>query len=186
MAAECFGNHGRRATEAGDSDHRLVLLDAPNRAGARKVSGWPKRYKLAHAFPWEYSYKRLTLAQLLGRLGALRTCSAAAGPLGAGGSRGRRPRAAGHPPMHPWRCRTWGDTSRSARGEVGWQRYLTSIVPLDCANGATKVTYLSIRQGANTLCKFNRRSAGIPMGFIKNPKRIHLISNRQSIGIKWE
>jgi hypothetical protein len=36
---------------------------------ARKVSGRPKRCKLAHTFPWEYSYKRLKLAQLLGQLG---------------------------------------------------------------------------------------------------------------------
>ena len=28
-----------------------------------------QRYKLAHAFLWEYSYKRLKLAQLLGQLG---------------------------------------------------------------------------------------------------------------------
>ena len=31
--------------------------------------GWPKRHKLAHAFMWEHSYKRLKLAQLLGQLG---------------------------------------------------------------------------------------------------------------------
>jgi hypothetical protein len=30
---------------------------------ARKVFGWPKRCDLAHASLWEYSYKRLTLAQ---------------------------------------------------------------------------------------------------------------------------
>jgi hypothetical protein len=35
------------------------------RAQARKVLGWPRRCKLAHAFLWEYSYKRLKLAQLL-------------------------------------------------------------------------------------------------------------------------
>ena len=40
---------------------------------ARKVLGWPKRRKLAHAFLWEYSYKRLKLAQLLGQLGVLLT-----------------------------------------------------------------------------------------------------------------
>ena len=28
-------------------------LEVP-RPGARKVSGWPKRWKLAHAFLWEY------------------------------------------------------------------------------------------------------------------------------------
>ena len=31
-------------------------------AGARKVLGWPKRWKLDHAFLWEYSYNRLKLA----------------------------------------------------------------------------------------------------------------------------
>jgi hypothetical protein len=28
-------------------------------AVARKVSGWPRRYKLDYAFLWEYAYKRL-------------------------------------------------------------------------------------------------------------------------------
>jgi hypothetical protein len=37
------------------------------------VLGWPRRYKLAHAFLWGYSYKRLKLAQLLGRLGVFLT-----------------------------------------------------------------------------------------------------------------
>jgi hypothetical protein len=37
---------------------------------ARKVLGRPKRSRLAHAFLWECSYKRLKLAQLLGQLGA--------------------------------------------------------------------------------------------------------------------
>ena len=40
---------------------------------ASKVSGWPKRCKLARAFLWEYSYKRLKLAQLLGQLGVFLT-----------------------------------------------------------------------------------------------------------------
>jgi hypothetical protein len=40
---------------------------------ARKVLGWPKQCKLARAFMWEYSYKRLELAQLLGQLGVLLT-----------------------------------------------------------------------------------------------------------------
>jgi hypothetical protein len=35
---------------------------------ARKVLGWPERCKLAHALLWEYSYKRLKLAQLLCQL----------------------------------------------------------------------------------------------------------------------
>ena len=37
--------------------------------GARKLLGWPKRCKLAHEFLWEYSCKRLKLAQLLGQRG---------------------------------------------------------------------------------------------------------------------
>jgi hypothetical protein len=41
----------------------------------RMVLGWPKRCKLAHAFRWEYSYKRLKLAQLLGKLGVFLTWS---------------------------------------------------------------------------------------------------------------
>jgi hypothetical protein len=35
--------------------------------------GWPKRCKLAHAFLWEYSYKGLELAHLLGQLRAFLT-----------------------------------------------------------------------------------------------------------------
>ena len=40
---------------------------------ARKLLGWPERRKLAHAFLWECSYKRLKLAQLLGQLGVFLT-----------------------------------------------------------------------------------------------------------------
>jgi hypothetical protein len=40
---------------------------------ARKVLGWPKIWELAHAFPWECSYKRLKLAQLLRQLGVFLT-----------------------------------------------------------------------------------------------------------------
>ena len=40
---------------------------------ARKLLGWPKRCKLAHEFLWEYSCKRLKLAQLLGQLGVFLT-----------------------------------------------------------------------------------------------------------------
>jgi hypothetical protein len=39
------------------------------------VLRWPGRCQLAHAFRWEYSYKRLRLAQLLGRHGVLLTCT---------------------------------------------------------------------------------------------------------------
>jgi hypothetical protein len=40
----------------------------PAPAVATKVLGWPKRCKSARAFLWEYSYKKLKLAQLLGQL----------------------------------------------------------------------------------------------------------------------
>jgi hypothetical protein len=43
------------------------------RSRAEKVLGWPRRRKLAHPFLWEYSYKRLKLAQLLGQLVAFLT-----------------------------------------------------------------------------------------------------------------
>ena len=35
--------------------------------------GWPRRYKLNHAFLCRYSYKRLKFAQLLGKLGVFLT-----------------------------------------------------------------------------------------------------------------
>ena len=44
-------------------------------AAARNVLGWPRRCKLAHAFVWEYSCKRLKLAQLVGQLGGFLTCA---------------------------------------------------------------------------------------------------------------
>jgi hypothetical protein len=46
-----------------------ALGRAPAATHAREVLGWIKICKLAHACPWEYSYKRLELAQLLGQLG---------------------------------------------------------------------------------------------------------------------
>jgi hypothetical protein len=38
------------------------------------VLGWPESCKVARAFLWEYSYKRLELAQCLGQLGVILTC----------------------------------------------------------------------------------------------------------------
>jgi hypothetical protein len=52
---------------------RFALLAAAA-AVARKLSGWPKICKLAHAFRWEYSYKRLKVAQLLDHFGIFLTC----------------------------------------------------------------------------------------------------------------
>jgi hypothetical protein len=57
-----------RAVERAASHGRHEL------AAARKMLGWPKRCKLAHAFLWEYSCRRLTVAQLLGQLGVFLTC----------------------------------------------------------------------------------------------------------------
>ena len=39
----------------------------------KKVFGFPKICKLAHAFLWDYIYKRLNLGQLLGQLGIFLT-----------------------------------------------------------------------------------------------------------------
>ena len=50
------------------------------------VLGWPERCKLAHAFLWEYSYKRLKLAQLLVQLGVFLTKAMVAGHVGRGGA----------------------------------------------------------------------------------------------------
>ena len=67
--------------------------------------GWPKICKLTDAFLWEYSYKRLTLAQLLGQLGFFLTWMtwapgpSAASATAAGGSWSRYVRkGAGSPP----------------------------------------------------------------------------------------
>ena len=51
-------------------------LPRRGRFQARKVFGWPKRCRLAHAFLQKYSYKRLKLAQLLGQLGVFLTSAA--------------------------------------------------------------------------------------------------------------
>jgi hypothetical protein len=58
------------------AQHAARVVDG-RRAAARKLLGWPKRCRLAHAFLWEHSYKRLKLAQLLGQLGVFLTCAAA-------------------------------------------------------------------------------------------------------------
>jgi hypothetical protein len=55
----------------------------------RKVLGWPKICKLARAFLREYSYKRLQLAQLLGRHGVFLTLDAA-GPSSVSSTSRRR------------------------------------------------------------------------------------------------
>jgi hypothetical protein len=53
-----------------------------SKTAARKVLGWPKRCKLVHAFMWEYGYKRLKFAQLLGQLGVFLTCDPASAEPG--------------------------------------------------------------------------------------------------------
>jgi hypothetical protein len=45
---------------------------------AREVLGWPRRFKLAHAFLRGYSDKKLKLAQLLGQLGVFLTLQSTA------------------------------------------------------------------------------------------------------------
>jgi hypothetical protein len=42
--------------------------------GSERVVKLAQKCKLAHAFLWEYSYKRLQLAQLLGKLAVFLTC----------------------------------------------------------------------------------------------------------------
>jgi hypothetical protein len=69
-------NLGVKATALGCSVAQVCRPLWRSRAGsvARKALGRPKRCKLVHAFLWEYSDKRLKLAQLLGQLGVFLTC----------------------------------------------------------------------------------------------------------------
>jgi hypothetical protein len=68
-------HHAEEGAEERDRRHDRVLADVRHEVplAAKKLLGWPKRYKLAHAFLWEYSCKRLKLAQLLGQLGVFLT-----------------------------------------------------------------------------------------------------------------
>jgi hypothetical protein len=63
-----WARRGRRAPARGRG---RAAPPMPGQAG--KLSGWPKRWQLAHAFRWEYSCKRLKLAQFLGQLGVFLT-----------------------------------------------------------------------------------------------------------------
>ena len=79
---------------------------------SKKVLGWPKRCKLAHASLWEYSYKRLKLAQLLGQLGVSLTCSTSCRISGAPPSQicaANSTSSAGA----SWQLSAWGDNSLS-------------------------------------------------------------------------
>jgi hypothetical protein len=71
----CMGTllHKSSAGEGKNPPHRRRLLRVGVPLRARTVLGWPKRRKLAHAFLWKYSYKRLKLAQLLAQLGVFLT-----------------------------------------------------------------------------------------------------------------
>ena len=69
----------------------MISTTAPSCAGmdwhwserGRKVLGWPKICKFAHAFLWEYIDKRLKLAQLLSQVGVFLTWMAVHSPHGA-------------------------------------------------------------------------------------------------------
>jgi hypothetical protein len=50
--------------------HAICLTTSCER---EEVLGCPRKCKLAHAFPWDYSDKGLELAQLLGQLGVFLT-----------------------------------------------------------------------------------------------------------------
>ena len=60
------------ADQAAALADRVEPLQLPQ---ARKVLGLPKSCELAHAFLWEYSQRRLKLAQLLGQLAVFLTCA---------------------------------------------------------------------------------------------------------------
>ena len=48
--------------------HPIKLRSGSVAAASEKVLGWHRIYKLAYAFLWEYSYKRLQLAHFLDQL----------------------------------------------------------------------------------------------------------------------
>jgi hypothetical protein len=63
--------------EQGRAGGRTIGVHGPRpprrRLRARKLLGWPKRCKLAHAFRWEYSNEGLKLGQLPGQRGVFLT-----------------------------------------------------------------------------------------------------------------
>jgi hypothetical protein len=112
--------------------------------GARKVSGWPKRCKLAHAFLWEYSCERLELAQFLGQLGIFLTRG--------DGREGAPPRSLGREAPQLLRQRAAGvaDRPRARRHELGRRlcrpRVLTDPLParLQCRGRAEVAAHARI------------------------------------------
>ena len=84
-------NLGAKATALGCSVAQVCRPLWRSRAGsvARKALGRPKRCKLVHAFLWEYSDKRLKLAQLLGQLGVFPTFGRATQALRSANDRAR-------------------------------------------------------------------------------------------------
>jgi hypothetical protein len=69
-----LGVGGQADVSAASTQGKQQRGRAGGESGARKVLGWPKICELAHAFIWEYSYKGLKLAQLLGRHGVFLAC----------------------------------------------------------------------------------------------------------------
>jgi hypothetical protein len=79
---------------------------------------------LAHAFPWEYSYKRLTLAQLLGQLGGFLTWWSA--------HHGIAPSAAHHDQSPPRHIPKHLDTDPEAYKFQGWPQSCQLTQDFDC------------------------------------------------------
>jgi hypothetical protein len=73
-----------------DKSKRIVDAPAPRRLPRAPPTPAAASAGAAHAFLWRYSYKRLKLAQLLGRHGVVRTCAAAAAAASAAASMRRR------------------------------------------------------------------------------------------------
>jgi hypothetical protein len=78
---DCHGPVAERAAAGKPPGRADLILDArrPALEAARKVSGRPKRCKLAHTVWWERSYERLELVQLPGQLRRLSRFSTACG-----------------------------------------------------------------------------------------------------------
>ena len=95
------GEHENDFTAHGYVDRRPRAAPTGIPLIAMKVLGWPKKCKLSRAFPWEYRYKRLQLAQLLSQLGIFLTYRRTPRNPPAAAAANRRSRLDTRPNLHP-------------------------------------------------------------------------------------
>jgi hypothetical protein len=160
-------NGGGRMTEGprrrpGQRDPHLLVRHAWARAS--KVLCWPKRRKSARAFLWEYRYKRLELAQLLGQLSVFLTLGSTRRV------KGRRGSESGHIRVKQFGSQGGSEAQRRVRrGRPGGG----DKAPLD-APGSSVLEFARIGMVyPGTL--FHRRQRGIPMHSDGNRSQIRAL-----------